>query len=235
MNKNGICSMAIAVLLLASIPAQARWDGSRSLVHSTAFTLEAGEFSIGVFSPIIYGATDTVTISVHPILWLLLTPNGGVRWKAWQNHYMTLALTFEGAREFGLEGAGKGHDPRPRGRISAGTSVTFDLGRHVLLTAQTGYRQHLDPDDQNISFGGSASFLMGSSNMILAQGGTMFSFGKGELVSPTAMVMYAHAWENMRAAVGLAYGEFPIVLDDDGDIDLLRANVWPVLDLWWRY
>jgi hypothetical protein len=228
-------SFVITVVLLFAVPALARWDTPRSVVHSTAFTMEEGEFSIGVFSPIVYGANDTITISVHPILWLLLTPNGAVRWKAYEDSLLAVSLDLEGAREFGLEGAAPGHDPRPAGNFSGGTSVTFDLGNGLLVTGQTGYRHHISPDEDHVTFGGAIAYVASSKHLILAQAGAMFSFNRKAVVNPTATLLYAHAWENMRAGVGLAYGNFPIVVDDNGDIDILEASVWPVLDLWWRY
>jgi hypothetical protein len=45
--------------------------------------------------------------------------------------------------------------------------------------------------------------------------------------------LYVHAWDSVRASVGLAYGRFPIVLGNNEEP--VDVPVWPVLDLWWRF
>ena len=62
-------------VIFTPLSASGYWKEPSDVVEGTAYNLKSGEFSIGVFAPLQYGITDEFTISLHPILELLLTPN----------------------------------------------------------------------------------------------------------------------------------------------------------------
>lgn len=235
LSRYALLTCAVVTLMVWNRPAEARWAGSRTILHGTAYTLEQGEFVLGLLSPLSYGAKNSVTITTHPVMWLLLTPNGGVRWRVHDNDTLAVALTFDGAREFGLEGAPANKDPRPEGSLSTGLSLSFDLFDRLAFTLSGGYSRHFGPDENNLSMGAGIAVLISSARLLLLQGNGLYEPEDGRFHSVTGSLIYAHAWENLRAGVGLAYGRFPIVLEKDGEDKAMDVPVWPVLDLWWRY
>ena len=220
------------MILLALARPAAAWTGPHEVVQSTAHTLESGEWMIGVFTPIAYGATDRVMVITHPILWVLLTPNGGVRWKAFDTESTALSLAVDGARSFlgddGVDVSGAG----ALGTVGAGAVFTIDLSRNVMLTVNAGYQRDIQPDDDGATFGGGATWLMSPVNLLMLEGGARWSASANAVVAPTATLVYAHAWDSLRLGAGLAYGDFPIERDGKPAI---RVPVWPVLDVWWQF
>lgn len=226
-------SLPIVLCLLAlARPAAARWTHPQEIVHSTAHTLESGEWMIGVFTPIAYGATDRVMVLTHPILWVLLTPNGGARWKFFDTDVAAFSLTLDGARSFltgdGVNVSGSG----ALGYIDAGILATVTVGGGVMLTASAGYQRDIEPTDDGVTFGGGVTWLMGPVDVLMLEGGARWSANAGEVIAPSATLVYAHAWDTIRIGAGLAYGDFPIEREGDAPI---RVPVWPVLDVWWQF
>ena len=68
-------------LITAPIPANAVWHNTREVVLGTANTLEQGELIIGILMPAVYGITDDLMLTIHPISWALLSPNGSLRFR----------------------------------------------------------------------------------------------------------------------------------------------------------
>ena len=66
---------------LVTTSANATWSDHADLIYDTAFTLDQGEFEVGVISPLMYGVNDRVQLSMHPILLLILSPHVGLRWQ----------------------------------------------------------------------------------------------------------------------------------------------------------
>jgi hypothetical protein len=204
------------------------------VIHGTAFTLEEGEFVFGLMSPIAYGASDSVTFMTHPVMWLLLTPNASIRWRVTDIDDMSVALTLDATQTLSLDDESSAIlDPRPQGQYSAGVSASLSTGKRVILTANTGYRLDVAPDKNKWAFSGTVTVLLSPAHMVVLQGGATTDLQTMKTADTHAMLMYAHAWDSVRASVGLAYGQFPIVLGEDEEA--VEVPIWPVLDLWWRF
>jgi hypothetical protein len=224
------------VLLFTGLPASAHahWNAPTEVIHSTAFTLEEGEFIFGLLSPIAYGARDTVTIVTHPVMWLLLTPNAGVRWRLTDAEAYSGAFVIDATQTLSTDGESSAQlDPRPAGQISTGFVGSFIVGSKLIVSANVGYRRDSSPDADMFAFSGSLSLLLSPAHMLLLQGGSAVSLADKSTEPTTAMLLYVHAWDSVRASVGLAYGRFPIVLGNNEEP--VDVPVWPVLDLWWRF
>ena len=221
-----------AGVLLAS-PASAVWNGPRDIVHGTANTLEQGELIIGVVTPAIYGATDSITLVVHPLNWLLLSPNAGLRIRLIDADRMRMSLQLEAAGTIrGDEEETAAQDPRSLWHIRGGPVVTFDVGGGVMLTAGAGYEAEFEPDDHAITFHGGVGWLISRSNLLLLQGGAHYSLPNEKFESEQVSLLYAYAWERARLGVGVAYGRFPILRVDQSP---LEVPIWPVIDFWGRF
>lgn len=202
-------------------------------MHGTASTLQRDEFLMGIFTPASYGVFDSLTVFVHPINFILLTPNGGLRWRVVDADVFKLAMTAEGAGTF-LESDAMVEGDRPIAFINTGTVATFYAPEGLMFSFNVGYQHDFglatNIDEDNLSFGAGINWLIHPSHLLLLTGGALYSFQRGELKRPFGSVMYAKAWEHMRLGLGVAFGEFPL---DGAPLSPLIA--WPVIDLWARY
>jgi len=225
---------AIAVILCWSTPAKAHWNAPSEVVHGTAFTLEEGEFVFGLLSPIAYGASDSITFITHPVMWLLLTPNASIRWRLNDMDNLSIALNLDVTQTLSLDDESSAQlDPRPQGQYNLGFSGSLALGSRVILSAGTGYQRDVSPDNNKWAFSAGATVLFSPVHMLLLQGAATTTLEKSEIEDTHVMLMYAHAWDSVRASVGLAYGQFPIVLGEQEEA--VEVPIWPVLDIWWRF
>ena len=230
--RRAVLAAAVAGMLAES-PARAHWQSPWQIVHGTANTLENGEWMVGVLTPVIYGISDDVTFITHPVMWVLLTPNGGLRWRMWHNDRVAVSAAFEFSRTF-LEDAvdTEQADPRPLGHVHGSALVSVRVGKSVILTLDTGYQRDLEPADDAFVWSATVTWVMGTSHLLMAQGGARYSGKRDDVDDPSAMLMYAYAFDNLRLGIGVMYGDFPIVRDTGMPI---RIPVWPVLDAWWRF
>ncbi|HIA04765.1 MAG TPA: hypothetical protein EYN66_23205 [Myxococcales bacterium] len=225
---------AIAAVLSWATPVSAHWNTPSEVIHGTAFTLEEGEFVFGLMSPIAYGASDTITFITHPVMWLLLTPNASIRWRINDMDKLSVALNIDATQTLSLEDESTAIlDPRPQGQYNLGFSASLAIGRRFIITGGTGYQRDVAPDNNKWAFSGGTTILFSPVHMLLLQGGATATLDTLEVADTHFMLMYAHAWESVRASVGLAYGQFPIVLGEG--TEAVEVPIWPVLDIWWRF
>ena len=241
-----------------STPAAGYWKETSDVVEGTAYNLRSGEFSIGVFAPLNYGITDEFTISLHPILELLLTPNVGFRAELYEGPVVvnltgSYLQTFLGVDELGgYQGRGEG-----------GAIVSAPLSSQFILSVFGGMSQRfttltekdetfiVERRDGGIDFGTNktvreiyseeldtdlitsvgANWVISQRHMLMGQ------FRLRERISPSpetrleGTLQWAVAWERMRLSLGMQFGEQPF-RDWTGDQVILP--VYPLIDLWIR-
>ncbi len=225
--------LLVAVQWMTSAEAaRADWHDPADVIHGTAHTLEQGQWMIGVFTPVVYGINDSLMVITHPVLWVLLTPNGGLRWRIVESERVTFAVQADGARSFLATETGELRDPRPTGRIATSTLTTFDLGARVLLTVQVGYQHDFLPAEDHLTFSGGVGWVIQPNHLLSLQGGSSWAFNARAVGQTTAMLLYTRAWDTLHLSVGVAYGNFPIALTSSAP---LLVPVWPVVDVWWRF
>lgn len=225
--------LVLAVLLTLAAPARADWTGPRDIVHGTANTLEQGELLIGIVTPAIYGITDSITLVVHPLNWLLLSPNAGLRVRVVDTELLRFSLYGEAAITIQDDDESSTvNDPRPLAHLNFGALITFDVGGWVMLTAGTGYQADFDPSEHNVYFWGGVNWLINRSNVLLLQGGAHYAFGSDQVVRAQGSLMWAYAWDVARLGVGVAVGQYPVVRVSGV---AAIAPVWPILDYWGRF
>jgi len=251
----GLC--AAATLLTASQPAKAVWHNTREVVLGTANTLEQGELIIGILMPAVYGITDDLMLTIHPISWALLSPNASLRLRLLDEEIIRLSITVGGAGT--VLDAGDTSVPadprRPRGHVAGGMLATFDVGGGVLISANAGYQRDFAPSDNDFTWSAGVNWVISESSMVVLQGGFNWSFEREEIDAEQVSISYVHAFDVVRIAVGIVYGNFPVALIErrtnttvDSAIDvggrsasneavvlLQDVPVWPTLDVFWRF
>jgi hypothetical protein len=252
---------ALAVVLAAG-DARAYWKSTGRVVMNSAYTLEEGELAIGVLSPLQYGVSDTVTIAIHPVLALLLTPNVSARYKVYDGP-VTVSIAGSYLQTFLERVAIESQAPAAEealpylreqdlvsivdtgfpGYVELGTLVSIPLGDSVTLTPYAGYsfkfftivEDGLETrlSDHGLSYGLGTNWLIGPSDLLSLQVQALWSAERIAQDIPTATLVWAHAWEEIRIGVGVAVGTFPIRTGEAIE-DLVELPVYPYLDLWWR-
>jgi hypothetical protein len=258
----GVLLTVAATLPVAYAPgALATWSDHADLIYDTAFTLDQGEFEVGVFSPLIYGVNDRVQLSMHPILLLILSPHAGLRWQMTPTGPWTAALNVEGTWSFlePIDGAGREVQDDGAcdgcgfpGSVHAWPTLSWVARPGLLLSAGAGPRlDFLDVrhEDTALVVHGSIQWLVDTENLLLIHG-TVDSrpWEDGELRDPVLQITYAHAWGMLHLALGVAIGSFDIVFEpgtvataagEPGGITTTAGDVetwplFPVIDLFFR-
>ena len=251
-------ALALVALTLVAAPARADFGSVKHVFNGTAYTLEQGQFAVGIVSPIEYGLLDELTLVTHPILDLLLVPNFAIKWKV-VDRAVALAMnvayvqTFLGVSQLSFPGSAT---------VFPTLSVAF--GSSVALSFQAGYVLDVLPRkpapigraspcpsvsrcaaalpvaaaadegqrlDHGVSFGGNVALLLGPSDLLWIGIQGQWYAGSG-IAIPTAIVSYTHAFYRMRLSVGVAAGHFPTQVGTNA-ANILDLPVYPVIDLWW--
>ncbi len=216
----------LACLVLAPMPAAAEFGNIRRVFSGTAYTLEQGELAVGIFSPLQYGLLDRLTVSTHPILDLLLTPNVALRFKAVDRSRVAVGIGASYMQSF-LSGPGRGVP----GTVSAFPTVSLPFTDTVALSLQGGYTLDIDPVRHGVLYGANLGWLVGPADLLWVAVQGRYRFGPGA-ERPTVMVSYTHAWYQVRLSVGIAVGRFPTQVGAQAT-DILDFPVYPVIDVWW--
>ncbi len=214
---------ALAVLA-ASRPARADFGDVRKITGNTAYTLEKGGFAVGVISPIQYGILDNLLLTLHPLLYLLLTPNACLKWKIFDLPGVAMSVSATYIETFLAK------DSFP-GSVSVFPSLSVPIGSRVSLSAQGGYVLDVYPVGHGATFGGSVAVLVTESDLLQFTVQDEWFRGSG-FVRPTGIVAYTHAFYQMRITAGVAVGNFPIQVGD-ATTSIKNLPAYPVLDVWW--
>lgn len=220
-------SMATTLLALVAFTGNARADFDRiqRVFNGSAYTMDEGEFAVGIFSPIQYGLLDELTVATHPVLDLLLTPNLSLRYKPVDTRYAALAFTASYIQTF----LDRSEVP---GSVSLFPTLTIPATDRVSLSLQAGYVLEVDPLSHGLLYGANIGLLMTSADLLwLGVQGQYHPDGRGADF-PTIMITYSHAWDVLRVSVGLAIGSFPTQIGTTSS-DALNLPVYPIVDVWW--
>lgn len=212
--------------ILAVLPqvASAEFGDIRRVHNGTAYTLEKGAFSVGVFDPVRVGVLDELTVITHPILHLLLTPNGVLRGKVLDGP-VALALNLGYIQTL--------LDPRRfPGTLSFYPILTIPVSSRVALSGQVGYLLDVSPVSHGILFGGGVAVLLTASDLLNVQVQDEYYRDPSGIRRPTILVTYTHAFYRLRVMAGIAVGRFPIQVGSAAT-DIKDLPAYPILDLVW--
>jgi hypothetical protein len=212
-------------LLLAPATASAQFGDIRHVTDGTAYTLERGELTVGVFSPIQYGIVDELELALHPILYLLLTPNVALKWKVYDGP-VAISLSATYLQTF-LDTS-----VLP-GVFSVFPTLTAPLGGRVSLSVQGGYLLDLAPLVHGALLAAGIAVLATSSDLLRAQVQEEWYRDGRSWVRPTALVTWEHAWYQIRLRLGVAVGQFPLQVGP-ATADVKQLPVFPIVDVWWQ-
>ncbi len=224
-----------AWLFVAPRPASATWRNVRDVSRGTAQVLEKGELTFGIFAPIAYGVTDSITVQSSPIFDLLLIPNVGARYRFVRTDRVVLAATLSYKQAF-LS------DTQP-GELDAGGMGTLYINDSWALTGGLLIAQRFSVE-KNLGFQGGLA-LYGAVHMLAtprnlvmltaylrgvrgAEPGTLVGIDR-PLVT-LAWIQQLRVIFNMHLVLSVSYGSFPL---RGGPV--AELPVWPGVDAWWRY
>ncbi len=216
-------ALMVALLLLSS-SARAAWNRPQEINLGTAYTLAHKQLRIGVLAPMSYGVHDRVTVSTHPILDLLLVFNMAMQVRVLDAPFALSAAVSYSQSFFVQEGE------RPEGNVRGFALASVPLARRVLVTTTFGADQDLDEKVQALIGTAAAHLLLSSNDLLVVQGGVSKRLQHSEPVRPTGLLLYAHAFGQMRIGAGAAVGDplspAPTCLDANGTPICLHADIW---------
>jgi len=241
--------------------ASATWSDHADLIYDTAFTLDQGEFEVGVVSPLMYGVNDRVQLSMHPILLLILSPHAGLRWQLTPTGPLGVALNLEGTWSFLEPVDSEGREVLDSdacdgcgfpGSLHAWPTVSWHAAPGLLLSAGAGPRVdflNLNHEDTALVTHASVQWIIDPENLLMLHGSMdTRPWTSSAVTDPVAQLTYAHAWGVLHLALGVAVGSFDLVIEpatlssavDSPGSTVTSAgrvdtwNVFPVIDLFFR-
>ncbi|HQC44251.1 MAG: hypothetical protein ACOX51_00415 [Myxococcota bacterium] len=218
--------LAALIGILVPLNASAEFGNIRRVFSGTAYTLDEGELTVGIFSPLQYGVIDRVTVATHPILDLLLTPNLAVRFKVVDHPKVAFAISANYQQSF--ISVMKKNVP---GSAAVYTTVSVPFIDAVALSFQTGYSLDIEPIRHGFMYGANIGWLVGQKDLLWLAVQGRYLFGQGAEI-PTTIIAYTHAWYQLRLSVGIAIGNFPTQVGLKSS-DILKFPVYPIIDVWW--
>ncbi len=214
-------------------PARATWESPGDLIYGTAHTLEQGEFEVGLFNPLMYGISDRVQLSLHPVLLLILAPQGGIRWRFYDYGPLHLAANLESTFSFLDRVDNEGRRVIGDGACGSGcgfpgivqTTVTATWEAADWLTLSVGGGPAVDfrdfaPHASLTELHASGQWRLGAEDLFMVHastylGGADTAGGPADTGSRSNLqVLYAHAFGNLRVAGGVVLGETVLVTDE---------------------
>ena len=241
--------------------ARATWEERADLIYTSANTLDSGEIEVGLFSPLQYGVTDRFQLSLHPVLLLMLTPHGAMRVRLLPDGAFTASVDVEGTWSLldrvdqedrrVLDAASCDGCGYP-GSLQATLTGSWELAPSVLLSAGMGVVGNFLSfayQESWVASRVSLAWAVNPDNLLLMQAWADLAPWSEEVLGPwSGQVTWAHAWGALHLAVGLAVGDFSLVLDrasiytlpggsgakvvEQGQVE--KLPVMPMIDLWFR-
>ncbi|MCA9522626.1 MAG: hypothetical protein KC609_16730 [Myxococcales bacterium] len=230
--RRPIWVVALALSLWAS-SAWAYWPDSRKIVHNSAFALEGGEKILGIFTPLGYGINDWISVYIHPILLMLVTPNFNLRMTVY-NRKVAIAVQL-GYTESFLDFKSR----RYPGIIEPGMRLSIPAGRYIVVNLGADYQLELFPGagdgptvQHHVVVVAGLNAWIDRSNTISLNGNFSYNVSAKAFDIPTGTLLYAHGWETFRLGVGVAFGRFLFQTSKD---KFSKLYAYPVIDVWWRW
>jgi len=235
--------VALSLGTLAT-PSHAEWRRTSDIDLNTAYTLEEGSLSIGIFAPLSVGVTENFQASIHPLLLLLGQPSLAFRLRLTTIDDVTVALNLAGAWSFierededGVTSQTAGERYGFPGTLQLTQTTTIRLGRSALISLGSGITADFlgeRPIRGMLELHLSAHLVPASRHLLMLQLIGFIPFTEAvELIRPTAQFIYAwSATSRIDLAVGLGLGDWTWE-DSTGRRTSLR--IFPVLDVWFRF
>lgn len=243
-----------AALGVCAPPAGATWPETADLVYNTAHVLDAGEFEVGIISPLQYGVNDQLMVGIHPVLLLILAPHLAVRWRATPEGPLTIALNLEWSASFldkvNADGSRviadeDGNETCNRcgipWTVQSAPTLTWEPVEGLALSVGSGPAVDVIGGVTArwmIELHASVLWLIDPDNLLMLHASmNVHPWYQHATTRPVAQLMYAHAFGTLHLGVGLAVGAFPVIVETDraAGTDLVETlPVFPVVDLWWR-
>jgi len=212
---------------------------------NTAYTLDEGDLTIGLFSPLSVGVRETFQASIHPLLLILGQPSLSFRQRLTAVDVVTASLTRSGTWSFIKRETSDGRSATEAdgetlgypGTAQLTATTTFRLGSHWLLSAGGGAAVDFlgsDPIRGLAELHVSAHWLPMSRHLVMVQWmGYLPMSSTFELVRPSAQLLYAWAaTARLQLAAGVGLGDWQWESDTGARRNL---RVFPMLDLWFRF
>ena len=183
---------------------------------------------IGVFAPLSYGVHERVTLSTHPILDLLLTPNISARIKIIDSR-----LTVSAAAAFTQSFFGDPDTPA-EGQTRIFGIASFIATERVILTTTWGIAQELTEETQTTEGSLSAHYRLDQKNIVMVQGGVSKSLDVRKPLKPRGAIVYALSLDAFKAGAGVAFDHLP---DSLGSVPVPNSDleIVPYVDMWWSF
>ena len=199
----------------------ADFGGIHNVVMHSAATLQDDEVMIGLFAPLGYGLNEDLSIFLHPILELLMTPNIYLRYR-----YLSLPkldLSVQAGYMQSLLDTSRIKIPAT-GHIMMLT--TWYPLEQWSFSVHTGYIFYLNPVDHGMQFGVDANWLITESDMLTFSVSDQW-FRYGSIKIPYGMVVYTHTFELVRISIGAAFSKLPF---QTGTISVKYLPVIPIFN-----
>lgn len=224
-----LLAASLALVACMSMPGRARADFGdiRNVFAGTAWTLQEGDFVVGIIGPMTFGLVDQFTLTTHPILDLLLIPNVNLKWKFFDNDKVAMALDIAYIQSF----LDTELTDIP-GSLSPYLILSVPIKDVAAMTFRAGYVLELSPNSHGLTYGAEISWLVTAADLIsVGVSGQYHPHGRGADV-PTVTATYTHAWDSVRLSVGVAVGSFITRVGDKPE-DFFDIPVYPIIDVWW--
>jgi len=218
--------IVLFILCLGQARAMADFDGIHSIVMNSAATLQDKEVMIGIFAPLGYGVNDDISLFLHPILELLLTPNLYVRGRVLARKNVDISIQIGYMQSF--------LDPSRIDIPAVGHLLlltTFYPGKNWSITVHGGYIFLLNPVDHGLQAGIDANWLFTPSNMVTLSISEQWFYHQRFQI-PYGMLVFTHAFDTIRISAGLAFSRIPMQV---GPSQVKILPVFPIIDVWWRF
>lgn len=219
-------------LVAIATPASAYWQDSRKVVHNSAYALEGGEKILGIFTPLGYGINDWITVYIHPILLMLVTPNFNLRMTVY-NRKVAIAVQL-GYTETFLDFKSR----RYPGIVEPGLRLSIPAGKHIVVNLGTDYQLELFPGSggptvqHHVVLVAGLNAWFNRSNTLSLNGNFGYNVSSKSFDIPSGTLLYAHGWETFRLGVGVAFGRFLFQTSKD---KFSKLYAYPIIDVWWRW
>ena len=251
-------TLATLFVLSGAPEANAYWTEPTDVIEGTAYNLREGELTIGIFSPLQYGVSDALTLRIHPVLGLFLTPNLGAQVELVEGP-VTVALAGSYLQTF-LNRDDRDGFP---GRGEGGVVLSVPIHRTVIGTTYIGGGQQfrtltsrndtflLKSVDGSVDFGtrkrirevnseeiqtewiGSLglNWIVGAHNQVAGKVRLSGEVTGSSSPEVEGTLQWTTAWDRFRFSAGFQVGDHELSLLGG---EAVRWPVYPLIDIWLR-
>lgn len=243
-SRAAACAVIFCAVAITPPSARADWEDSSTIVRGSAQVLEKGEIGVGVFAPISFGLTDSVTVQSHPVLNLLRLLNVAARWRIASGKSWLVGATA------GVKYAMLDPDKTDRSlELDVAGIATWLPHRRVALTASTGIAPQQNNAgitsslDVGVALVGTAHVILHERHLLMAtlrlrRDGTRQDWDVPVLTTAWISHQRFPLIGEVDLVMGMAFGSFrvrdPIFVQATPGAGYGDSWYYPVFDLWWR-